>query len=135
MNAPDLNLIADESLALPDGFARRIGVLSKRLQHNAGSARWAQRAAFAVSRATTQGHVCIALDALAQRYGETAATVYAALLASGVVCDGCEAAADLLPLVIDSSRRIYLARYFDYERRLARALVERSTASADAADP
>ena len=29
-------------------------------------------------------------------------------------------AADLLPLVIDEDGRLYLARYFDYERRLAR---------------
>ncbi len=135
MNAPDLTLVSDDNVALADGFARRIGALSKRLQGDAGNVRWAQRAAFAVSRATTQGHVCIALDALAQRYGETAGTVHAALLASGVVCDGREAAADLLPLVIDSSRRIYLARYFDYERRLARALVERAQVSADAPDP
>ncbi|WP_158936619.1 AAA family ATPase [Burkholderia sp. S171] len=135
MNAPDLTLVSDDSIALADGFARRIGALSKRLQGNADNVRWAQRAAFAVSRATTQGHVCIALDALAQRYGETSGTVHAALLASGVVCDGREAAADLLPLVIDASRRIYLARYFDYERRLARALVDRAQVSADAPDP
>lgn len=135
MNAPDPTLIPDESVALADGFARRIGALSKRLQGDANNVRWAQRAAFAVSRATTQGHVCIALDALAQRYGETAGTVHTALMASGVVCDGEEAAADLLPLVIDSGRRIYLARYFDYERRLARALVERAYAAAEAIDP
>ena len=135
MNAPEINLVSDDSIALADGFARRIGVLSKRLQGDAGNVRWAQRAAFAVSRATTQGHVCIALDALAQRYGEPPSTVHAALLASGVVCDGREVAADLLPLVIDSNRRIYLARYFDYERRLARALVERAQVSADAPDP
>jgi len=135
MNAPDLTLVSDDSIALADGFARRIGGLSKRLQGDANNVRWAQRAAFAVSRATTQGHVCIALDALAQRYGETAGKVHTALLASGVVCDGQEAAADLLPLVIDSSRRIYLARYFDYERRLARALVERAQVAADAPDP
>ncbi|WP_438395961.1 AAA family ATPase [Caballeronia sp. DA-9] len=126
MNAPDLNLIPDESLALADGFARRIGMLSKRLQADANHTRWAQRAAFAVSRATAQGHVCIALGALARRYGEQPGAVRAALLASGVVCDGKEVAADLLPLVIDSGERIYLARYFDYERRLAQALVERS---------
>ena len=135
MNAPNPTFIPDESVALADGFARRIRALSTRLQGDANHARWAQRAAFAVSRATTQGHVCIALDALAQRYGETAGTVHAALMASGVVCGGEEAAADLLPLVIDSGPRIYLARYFDYERRLARALVERARVSAEAIDP
>src|ERR1700744_5669683 len=87
--------------------------------------RWAQRAAFAVSRATTQGHVCIALAALAERYGECADAVRAALLAGGGACDGSQVAADLLPLVIDREQRIYLARYFDYERRLAQALVAR----------
>ncbi len=135
MNAPDAVLLPDDSLALAEGFARRIGALSKRLQGDANNMRWAQRAAFAVSRATTQGHVCIALDALAQRYGESAGAVRAALLASGVACNGEDAAADLLPLVIDSGRRIYLARYFDYERRLARALVERSQAPAASFDP
>jgi exodeoxyribonuclease V alpha subunit len=138
MNARDQTIRSDENLALADGFARRIGALSKRLQGNAdhvNHVRWAQRAAFAISRATTQGHVCISLDALARRYGEDAAIVRDALLASGVVCDGEEAAADLLPLVIDSGRRIYLARYFDYERRLARALVERSHAQAAPVDP
>ena len=135
MNAPDPALIPDDSFALADGFARRIGSLSKRLQGDANNVRWAQRAAFAVSRATTQGHVCIALDALAQRYGDTAGTVHTALLARGVACDGEDAAADLLPLVIDSGRRIYLARYFDYERRLARALVERSQTESASLDP
>ena len=128
MNAPDLSLLADDSIALADGFARRIGELSKRLQDDPENTRWAQRAAFAVSRATTQGHVCVALDALAQRYGASPDTARAALLASGVACDGDAVSADLLPLVIDSDQRIYLARYFDYERRLARCLVERAQA-------
>ncbi|CAH2782000.1 MAG: Exodeoxyribonuclease V alpha chain (EC [Candidatus Burkholderia crenata] len=134
MNAPDLTFVPDDNVALADGFARRIGALSKRLQGDACNVRWAQRAAFEISRATTQGHVCIALDALAQRYGQTAGAVHAALLASGVVCDGREAAADLLPLVVDSNRRIYLARYFGYEQRLAQALVERVEVSAKPID-
>src|SRR5580658_3470149 len=98
MNAPDLSLLADDSIALADGFARRIGELSKRLQDDPENTRWAQRAAFAVSRATTQGHVCVALDALAQRYGASPDTARAALLASGVACDGEAVSADLLPL-------------------------------------
>jgi hypothetical protein len=115
----------DDSIALAEGFARRIGALSKRMRNEPRATRWARRAAFAVSRATTQGHVCVSLAALAGRYGESADAVRAALLASGVVCDGSQDAADLLPLVIDRERRIYLARYFDYERRLAQALVAR----------
>jgi exodeoxyribonuclease V alpha subunit len=122
---PVLPVESDDSIALAEGFARRIGALSKRMHDEPRATRWAQRAAFAVSRATTQGHVCIALAALAERYGESADTVRAALLASGVACDGSQVAADLLPLVIDREQRIYLARYFDYERRLAQALVAR----------
>lgn len=119
-------ITADEGVALAEGFARRIGALARRVGTDPHGARWAERAAFAVSRATAQGHVCVSLVALAQRYGESVAAARAALLASGVACDGQGAAADLLPLVIDEGQRIYLARYFDYERRLAQALVARS---------
>ena len=116
---------ADEGVALAEGFARRIGALARRLQSDPHGVRWAERAAFAVSRATAHGHVCVSLAALAERYGESVAAARAALLASGVGCDGECAAADLLPLVIDEGQRVYLARYFDYERRLAQALVGR----------
>jgi len=46
-----------------------------------------------------------------------------ALFASGMASDGSQAAAALRPLVIDAQGRLYLARYYEYERRLARALV------------
>ncbi|SAL17024.1 AAA family ATPase [Caballeronia telluris] len=118
-------IAADEGIALAEGFARRIGVLARRLTRDPASIRWAERAAFAVSRATAQGHVCVALPALAGRYGETAGAARAALFASGLACGGEGPAADLLPLVVDEGQRVYLARYFDYERRLAQALVAR----------
>ncbi|WP_206996795.1 AAA family ATPase [Trinickia mobilis] len=114
----------DFGTALAEGFARRIGALSRRLGAAASSVRWAQRAAFAASRATSAGHVCVPLARLARRYGESPADVRAALHASGVVSSGAEDAAALRPLVIDEAGRLYLARYFDYERRLATALVE-----------
>ncbi|MEA3112903.1 MAG: exodeoxyribonuclease alpha subunit, partial [Caballeronia sp.] len=41
MNAPDLTLFSDDNITLADGFARRIGGLSKRLQGNADNVRWA----------------------------------------------------------------------------------------------
>jgi exodeoxyribonuclease V alpha subunit len=132
---PAIAIENDDSLALAEGFARRIGMLAKRLGSEPRAARWAQRAAFAVSRATTQGHVCVSLAALAVRHGESIDVVREALLASGVACDGTDVAADLLPLVIDQERRIYLARYFDYERRLAQALVARAAAPVVALDP
>ena len=79
---------ADEGVALAEGFARRLGALARRLQSDPHGVRWAERAAFAVSRATAQGHVCVSLAALAERYGESFAAARAALLASGVGCDG-----------------------------------------------
>ncbi|MGP8216086.1 MAG: hypothetical protein ACLQQ4_11015, partial [Bacteroidia bacterium] len=98
MNAPEQFVPLDESLALAEGFARRMGALSRRLQGDPANALWAERAAFAVSRSTSQGHVCVAVEEVAERFGETVAAVRAALLASGVACDGEGPAVDLLPL-------------------------------------
>jgi len=115
-------------VALAEGFARRIGALAGRLGASPGAQRWARRAAFAVSRATSAGHVCVSLERLAQRYGEASDAVAAALSASGVVSDGAQDAAALRPLVLDAAGRLYLARYYEDERRLARAIVGHATA-------
>ncbi|WP_254602496.1 AAA family ATPase, partial [Burkholderia metallica] len=80
-------------------------------------------AAFATSRATAGGHVCVALGALAQRYEAPPDEVRAALAASGVVAFGTLARGDERPLIVDRHDHLYLSRYFDYERRLADALV------------
>ena len=48
---------ADFSIALAEGFARRIGVLARRGGASTEAVRWAARAAFAASRATAEGHV------------------------------------------------------------------------------
>ncbi|SAL18525.1 exodeoxyribonuclease V subunit alpha [Caballeronia cordobensis] len=121
---------ADESAALAEGFARRMKALAIRLDADERGVLWAERAALALSRATAQGHVCLPLATLARRHDERFHEARDALLASGVAClvrdDARADAADLLPLVIDEDGRLYLARYFDYERRLAEALVERS---------
>ncbi|HIC7209346.1 AAA family ATPase [Burkholderia stabilis] len=114
---------ADFGIALAEGFARRIGDLSRRAGAPAASARWAARAAFATSRATAGGHVCVALGALAQRYEAPLDDVRAALAASGVVAFGTLARGDERPLIVDRHDHLYLSRYFDYERRLADALV------------
>lgn len=114
---------ADFATALAVGFARRIGTLAQRLGANPSSVSWARRAAFAASRATQAGHVCLPLARLAYRYGATLGEVRAALAASGVVSDGGDEADALRPLVVDRAGRLYLARYFDYERRLAASIV------------
>ncbi|MDR5811356.1 AAA family ATPase [Caballeronia sp. LZ019] len=121
---------ADESAALAEGFARRIGELSRWSGADARAVAWAERAALAISRATALGHVCMPLAALARRHGESVREARDALLASGVATlartQARIDAAALRPLVIDEDGRLYLARYFDYERRLAVALVERA---------
>ncbi|MFM0660882.1 AAA family ATPase [Paraburkholderia sediminicola] len=114
---------ADFSTALAEGFARRIGTLARRGGASGGAVKWAARAAFAASRATAEGHVCLPLVVLAQRFDASSADVRAALFASGMASDGSQSTAALRPLVIDGQGRLYLARYYDYERRLARSLI------------
>ncbi|PFH26582.1 AAA family ATPase [Burkholderia sp. JKS000303] len=128
---------ADFGIALAEGFARRIGDLSRRAGAPAAAARWAARAAFATSRATAGGHVCVSLGALAQRYEEPLDDVRAALAASGVVAFGTLARGDERPLIVDRHGHLYLSRYFDYERRLADALVAQAGEAApdDALSP
>ncbi|AYQ37925.1 putative exodeoxyribonuclease V alpha chain [Burkholderia aenigmatica] len=121
---------ADFGIALAEGFARRIGDLSRRAGAPAVAARWAARAAFATSRATAGGHVCVALGALAQRYEAPLDEVRAALAASGVVAFGTLARGDERPLIVDRHDHLYLSRYFDYERRLADALVAQAGVAA-----
>ncbi|HDR9587081.1 TPA: AAA family ATPase, partial [Burkholderia stabilis] len=65
----------------------------------------------------------VALGALAQRYEAPLDDVRAALAASGVVAFGTLARGDERPLIVDRHDHLYLSRYFDYERRLADALV------------
>ncbi|HDR9683079.1 TPA: AAA family ATPase [Burkholderia stabilis] len=67
--------------------------------------------------------MCVALGALAQRYEAPLDDVRAALAASGVVAFGTLARGDERPLIVDRHDHLYLSRYFDYERRLADALV------------
>ena len=128
---------ADFGIALAEGFARRMGDLSRRAGAPAVAARWAARAAFAASRATAGGHVCVSLGALAQRYEEPVDDVRAALAASGVVAFGTLARGDERPLIVDRLNHLYLSRYFDYERRLADALVAQAGVAApgDALSP
>lgn len=74
-------------------------------------------AAYRVSLATAQGHLCVTLDRLAGELPHLAAgQISAALLNSGVV--GRPEDDKPVPLVLDADGRLYLFRYFDYERRL-----------------
>lgn len=82
----------------------------------------AQQAAL-VSQATGNGHVCIRLRGNERH---AARQIRQELLASGVVARA--AAGPVRPLVLDAENRLYLARYFDYEQRLAQAICTRQAA-------
>jgi exodeoxyribonuclease V alpha subunit len=114
---------------LADGFARHALAWAASRGAPASSLAPLRRAAHALSLAVSNGHVCIPLAALAQPAPATddaqaprldVAGWRAALAASGVV--GSPQARGAQPLILDADDRLYLHRYFDYERRLAARL-------------
>ena len=115
---------------LAAAFGRHVGRWSRERGASAAAALLAAQSAIRVSRATSEGHSCLALDELlATLAADTLpppdlATLRARLLDARVV--GTPQAPDSLPLILDD-QRLYLHRYYDYECRLARALVARST--------
>lgn len=126
-----MNANPDELLA--DGFARHVARWAGTQGAPAAAIAFVRRAAAALSLAVSSGHVCLRLSELARTAGDATqpATWRAALLASGVV--GTPQAPGAMPLILDADDRLYLHRYFDYERRLARRLTLARTAPADPA--
>ena len=117
------SLLQAPDLALAEGFAHHV-------------VRWAREngapdrtlapllaAARATSLATAAGHVCTALTDIAAGSPELdPPTLREALLGSTMV--GTPEAPHAHPLILDPEGRVYLHRYFDYERRLARRLLQ-----------
>lgn len=90
-------------------------------------------AAERASLATAEGHVCIPLGAIESDFeGKSADELRVLLLASGMAGTP---QGEALPLVLDDSNRVYLRRYFDYERRLAANLVRRAALGAAPPSP
>jgi exodeoxyribonuclease V alpha subunit len=109
-------------LVLAEGFARQTQAWALAQSAPDSAARALRQAAHALSLATSNGDVCILISELARTAdgpGDAAAWRQA-LLASGVV--GTDTAPASFPLVLDADGRLYLHRYFDYERRLAQRL-------------
>ena len=123
---------ADQLLA--EGFARHAARWAAAEGARADSVAATARAAEALSLAVSEGHVCLMLASLVAA-GDDASSLppdiagwRAALHASGIV--GTPEAPGALPLVLDADDRLYLHRYFDYERRLARRLTQARHAGA-----
>ncbi len=110
----------DEARRLASAFAAHVQHWALTAGAPADAAAAASRAALAASLATSAGHVCVPL---AQFAGEgEAGALRGQLLASGVV--GEPPQPGLRPLVLDAGGRLYLHRYYDYEQRLARRLLQ-----------
>ena len=127
---------ADQLLA--EGFARHVVRWAATEGASTRVAAAVGHAATALSLAVSEGHVCLMLGSLAATpgAGDGAAPAIrldvagwrATLLASGIV--GTPEAPGALPLILDADDRLYLHRYFDYERRLARRLTQARHAGA-----
>lgn len=114
-----MNAYAPTDLA--EGFATHCGRWAAELGAPPAARQAVFRAARAVSLATSAGHVCLPLEDIAASLAE-ARDLAEALLHSGVAGrpgDGRR------PLILDPQGRLYLHRYFAYERRLAAALADR----------
>jgi len=138
MSAPRPPERDDQLLA--EGFARHARQWAATAGADAATQAIVAHACAALSLAISEGHVCLVLAELARpaipRDDPSAprldaARWRAALLASGIV--GTPEAPGALPLILDADGRLYLHRYFDYERRLAARLTRARHAPADAA--
>ena len=123
---------------LADGFARHASRWAAAEGADAATVAAVARAASALSLAVSEGHVCLVLASLAAAARDDDAPIRSSvagwresLLASGIV--GTPEAPGALPLILDADDRLYLHRYFDYERRLARRLTQARHADAQAA--
>ena len=108
--------------ALAQAFAARVARWARDRRAPDPAADAARAAAYAVSMAVSSGHTCVPLAHVASD-GDVAA-LRARLADSRVVGDAA-GGGTALPLVVDAAARLYLARYFDYEARLARAVARR----------
>jgi exodeoxyribonuclease V alpha subunit len=115
------NVVRPSAQALADGFgtqvrrwAETIGALSDR-----DSLHRLERVAQQLSLATSAGNVCVTLDELSACEA-TPDALRRLLLESGVA--GTPDSAASQPLLLDAGNRLYLHRYFDYERRLAQRM-------------
>ena len=98
------------------GLGDRLRRFAANLGAGAREGEAAGRAAQALAAAVFSGHTCVMLADLL-REGESEEALRKMLFASGVV--GSPADGEPRPLVLDGEGRLYLHRYFDYERRLA----------------
>jgi exodeoxyribonuclease V alpha subunit len=134
---------------LAEGFAQHVECWARRLQCDEAHLAVLRLAAYETSLATSNGNVCITIEGLAaapsspagltpsppgggQGWGQVK-DLRSSLLSSNLV--GTPEIPGALPLILDADNRLYLHRYFDYERRLARRLMQAAGAPPRTIDP
>lgn len=110
--SPRQRLAAD----LAQGFGLQVRQWALEAGAGPQDAALAAQAAQALSRAVSEGHTALPLDALE----DDTPRLREALRASGVA--GSPQAPGMHPLLLDDADRLYLHRHFELERRLARRL-------------
>ena len=121
---------------LAEGFALHVERWARSLSgDDVDSVRAVRQAAFEVSLATSDGHVCLSLTDLAAVLAPPMSieSLRGTLLASALV--GTPEVPGARPMILDADNRLYLHRYFDYERRLAQRLMRAAGAERAAVDP
>jgi len=117
--------------ALADGFADHVVRWARESDAPGHTLDALRAAARATSLATASGHVCTYLaDIVAAGDSLDEPALRTALLESGMV--GTAEVPATHPLILDDDGRLYLHRYFDYERRLAHRLMAPSPGPAGA---
>ncbi len=116
----------DAESPLADGFADFLTRLAEKLGAPPVAAAAAGEAGRSCLLALAGGHVCADLNTLAAARKTSAAGFRELVLNSRVVSGNGELE---LPLVLDDRGRIYLYRYFAYERQLAAAILARTDAA------
>jgi exodeoxyribonuclease V alpha subunit len=117
--------------ALAEGFAHHVVRWARESNAPSHTLDALRAAARATSLATASGHVCTYLtDIVAAAEDLDEPALRRALLDSGMV--GTPEMPDMHPLILDHDGRLYLHRYFDYERRLAQRLMQPAPTKASA---
>lgn len=125
--------IENPTALLAQGFAAHV-VRWARAAHAAQSSMEAlHQAAYHTSIATTEGHACIHISEIPALAGADTAALRQLLLDSQVT--GTAETPGSFPLILDREGRLYLHRYFDYERRLAQRLLLAVADQGDRATP
>ena len=136
MNKVGERLQVSPAEQLAEGFALHVERWARSLSSDdVDSVRVVRQAAFEVSLATSDGHVCLSLADLAAVLAPPPSieSLRDTLLASALV--GTPEVPGARPMILDADNRLYLHRYFDYERRLAQRLMRAVGGERAAVDP